>query len=136
MSDSDVEKAMQALRDFGNYFQCQQEILRKLAMTALQLKDSKRLNKIYPLLDSIRTCGHSADLLIKQGLITEDFILSRAFLERLVNACYLLVCDTKDFDDYIEFSMQKVQRSLDTRRGAFEAIGKEVPAMDSHPCQS
>jgi len=130
MSQNEAEKTMQSLRDFGGYYQGQLDILRQLTMAALPLKNGERLNGIYPLLDSINTSGYSTDMLIRSGLITEAFILARAFLERLVNACYLLVCDRSAFDDYIEFSMQKVQRSFDTRRTAYEAIGKEVPGVD------
>lgn len=130
MDQNDAEKTLQSLRYFCHYYQGQLNILRKLTMAALPLKNGERLNGLYPLLDSINTSGHSTDMLIRSGLITEAFILARAFLERLVNACYLLVCERNAFDDYIEFSMQKVQRSFDTRRTAYEAIGKEVPGLD------
>lgn len=130
MASSISEKTISKLRDFDTFFINQQDILCELGKLSFNSKSKKRLNTIYPLIDSIRTSAHSVTILIRKGLMTESFILGRAFLERLVNACYLLVCEKNEFDDYVEFSMQKVQRSLETRKTAFEAIGKEVDAPD------
>lgn len=130
MNSTDSRKILDELRAFDNFFQNQQQVLADFANLSLETKSDNRLSSIYPLIDSIRTSAHSITPLIRGGLITESYILARAYLERLVNACYLLVCEKNQFDDYIEFSMQKVQRSLITRKSAYEAIGKEVDAPD------
>lgn len=124
------EKQLDEMRAFDTFFQNQQSILAGLATLSLALNKDSRLNSIYPLIDSIQTSAHAISALLRQGLITESYILSRAYLERIVNACYLLVCDQSAFDNYVEYSMQKVQRATGTRRMAYAAIGKEIVTPD------
>jgi len=130
MSGKVSENILAELRDFDRYFMNQQDVLADFAKMSFEIKSRNRLNTIYPLIDSIRTSAHAVTPLLRQGLMTESYILGRAYLERLVNCCYLLVCDQGQFDDYVEFSMQKVQRSLETRTMAYAAIGKETRAPD------
>lgn len=130
MTASDTEKTLAELRDFDAFFHRQQDVLGAFAKLSFEANSENRLKSIYPLIDSIRTSAHATIPLLRQGLITESYILGRAYLERLVNACYLLVCDTEQFSDYIEFSMQKIQRSFETRKMAYAAIDKEVDVPD------
>ena len=90
----------------------------------------KRLSAMYPLLKSLVTSGQSITILIRNECISESYILSRAFLERIVNICYLMICDEKDFDDYVDFSKQKVIRSLHTKKKAYENVERIVPLPD------
>jgi len=43
----------------------------------------------------------------------ECIVLARAFLEKIINFCYLQVCDQEDYDKYISYTVQKSYRKLD-----------------------
>lgn len=43
----------------------------------------------------------------------EMIILSRGYIEKLINYCYLTVCDEKEYQNYIKHSIQKSYRKLD-----------------------
>lgn len=122
--------ALNALRMFDDFFQLQLSTLKELAKRSIKENNKKRINQIYPLVDSLLTSGNSIIFLVRHGLMTEGYIIARAFLERLVNACYLLTCEQKEFDDYVDFSMQKVYRSIQTKKDAYEKIGQIIPVPD------
>lgn len=121
---------MESLRKFDSFFVSQLGLISQLSQKSLEEKSEKRINQIFPLIGSLSTAGDSILHSVRYGLMTEAFIVARAFLERLVNACYLLVCDEKEFKDYVDYSMQKVYRSLLTKRKAYENIGHDVPVPD------
>jgi len=90
----------------------------------------KRLNTMYSLLKDLVASGRSVTFLVRNHFISESYIVARAFLERIVNICYLMICNEKDFDDYVDFSKQKVIRSLHTKKEAYEKIKRIVPLPD------
>jgi hypothetical protein len=44
---------------------------------------------------------------------SDAVILSRAFIEKIINFCYLLVCDKNEFDSFFKHTVQKSYRKLD-----------------------
>jgi len=127
LSDTD---RIEVLTAFDQFFQAQLDALAQLAEIALKESNKKRINGLYPLLDSLLTSGTSIRFLIRHGLMTEAYIIARAYIERLVNVCYLIVCEQAQFEDYTHFSMQKVHRSVHSKRKAYENIGQIIPVPD------
>jgi hypothetical protein len=66
----------------------------------------------------LASCCNNASAIAMLGqkesyFCNEAFILARAFVERLVNFCYLLVCDKPEYQSFLKFSLQKGYRKLD-----------------------
>jgi len=94
------------------YFLDQLSILQKLENKCEKLDASDRILSLSPLLFSLSTAGKSFALLSEKLLITESFIIARAFLERITNLCYFLICDDKEYKNFLSYSRQKAFRSL------------------------
>jgi hypothetical protein len=45
----------------------------------------------------------------------ECYILARAFIEKIINYCYLLVCDDAEHSRFIKHTIQKSYRKLDRK---------------------
>ena len=45
-------------------------------------------------------------------MLNESTMLTRALLERLVNFCYLMVCEEDEYEKYKAYSLQKSYRKL------------------------
>ena len=43
----------------------------------------------------------------------ECYILARAFIEKIINYCYLLVCDDDEYQRFFKYTIQKSFRKLD-----------------------
>lgn len=71
-----------------------------------------RIASLYPLLFSIHSTGLSISLLARHGCLNECFMLARAFLERLINYIYLLICDEEEYLRYLAHTKQKGFRVL------------------------
>ncbi|MFA4919023.1 MAG: DUF5677 domain-containing protein [Thermodesulfovibrionales bacterium] len=121
---------LDVLRSLDDFFQKQLSLAKELSRASSSTNSKQRINELYPLFDSLQTSGNSIILLTRSGFMTESYIIARAFLERIVNLCYLIVCENKVFEDYIDFSMQKVYRSLHSHRKAFENMGEIVTVPD------
>ncbi|MFC5703212.1 DUF5677 domain-containing protein [Cohnella faecalis] len=52
-------------------------------------------------------------ILARQDLVNDFYMLSRGFVERLVNFCYLLVCDESKYKVFMLHTSQKAYRKLD-----------------------
>jgi len=50
-----------------------------------------------------------------KDMLNESTMLTRALLERLINYCYLMVCDEEEYEKYKAYSLQKTYRKLDRR---------------------
>jgi DNA-binding transcriptional regulator/RsmH inhibitor MraZ len=48
-----------------------------------------------------------------QYFLSECTILGRAFIEKIINFCYLLVCDNDEFERFMKYTVQKSYRKLD-----------------------
>jgi len=71
-----------------------------------------RIASLYPLLFSIHSTALSISILARHGCLNECFMLARAFLERLINYVYLLVCDESEYSKYLAHTKQKGFRKL------------------------
>ncbi len=69
---------------FDRFFQKQLNLIEELAHIIGEENSNLRINQLYPLFDSLLTSGNSLIFLIRHGLVTESYIIARAFLERLV----------------------------------------------------
>jgi hypothetical protein len=106
------------------------DLLKELAKRTLEDKNKTRISQIFPVLTGVNSCGVSLCFNIRNGLLTEAFIIARAFLERIVNVSYLMICEQSQFEDFIHFSMQKVQRSMHAKQKAYKNIGHIIPVPD------
>ncbi len=64
----------------------------------------------------------------------ECYILARAFIEKVINYCYLLVCDDEEHSRFIKHTIQKSYRKLDRKIvvGENELGLKHSPISDSN----
>lgn len=51
----------------------------------------------------------------KEDMLNETTMLTRALLERLINFCYIIVCNEDEFQKYKSYSLQKAYRKLDRK---------------------
>ncbi len=93
------------------YFEKQNTLMSELSEFVLHEVKVGRPYKVYPLLVSIFTAGKSISLLIDQNLILEVFIMFRAFVERSINLCYLLLCKNNELENFIDYGLQKGYRT-------------------------
>lgn len=85
--------------------------------------NSDRLSDLFPLLVGIVTAGKSIILVTNGRLATEAFILSRAFLERSINFCYLMSCNDKELQDFIDYALQKGFRATNAKKKTATYLG-------------
>ena len=91
-----------------NFFMNQSILLREI--TSKKLLD--RSDRIRPLLMSIPFTCKGISILARDGLLNESTMLFRALLEKVINACYLLICDEEDINQYFLYTPQKAIRRL------------------------
>jgi hypothetical protein len=79
-----------------------------------QHKLDQRTEQIKVLLGSCcQTASAIAKLSDNPGFfLAECIILARAFMEKIINFCYLLVCDSDEFERFIKHTVQKSYRKL------------------------
>lgn len=82
----------------------------------------ERVYEIYPLVAGVVTAGRSITILAEQKLVAEVFVLFRAFLERCLNLCYLVICDRTELQNYIDYSLQKGYRSALSKAKTAEIV--------------
>jgi hypothetical protein len=82
-----------------------------LAATA-QAPLGERADVLFPLLTACANTGRALSTLARAGFLNEVIMLSRAFVERMVTAGYLAVCDREEVDQYIAYTRQKAYRKL------------------------
>lgn len=88
-------------------------LLRAAAKSGLSGRGSDTI----PLLLALSDTAVCIDLLARSGAWNDMTILARAFVERAVNACYLLVCDEMELQGYFQHAKQKAFRLLDRKIG-------------------
>ncbi len=110
-----------------HYFDQQLSLLKKLVNILIGEKKPTRANYLWTLLFNTGSSGAATLLLSQKGLYNESIIISRCFLERAINFTYLLVCDEEEYENFIDYSKQKVIRSLYTKQRAYKHIKLEIP---------
>ena len=112
------------------YLALQLNLLKEFVKSSTNELEVGRFKNITMLLFSIGSNGTAILNLITRDLFTESYVLARVFLETSVNVCYLSVCDEKEYDNFIDWSKQKIIRSLDSKRKAYKCINNEIPIPD------
>ncbi len=97
---------------FINYLLAQSSILKGAALTTFQNKRTKELKIV---LGSITQTATALAILSKNNLSNEATMLARSVVEKVINYCFLLVCDKEDYQDYMKYSLQKIYRKLDRK---------------------
>ena len=129
------EKMLADLRAFDDYFQKQLNLIEQLSKLAVGSKDSKDVKSVYPLFGSLVSAAHSIIFMTRSGLMTESYIIARTYLERMVNTCYLIVCDNDEREEYLNFSIQKIQDGLISRKKAYQSLvnAADIPMLSNIP---
>ncbi|MGA2333061.1 MAG: DUF5677 domain-containing protein [Syntrophales bacterium] len=121
------------LKIFEEYFIFQFQLLHELIDKIDKKGRPGRLNYLGVLLFSIISNAKSIVNLIGGGFIPEAYIISRSYFEKCVNFCYLNVCDEREYENYVDWSHQKIIRALYTKQKAYKNIGHNVPLPDILP---
>ncbi len=82
---------------------------------------NERTSMLRPLIEGVRSNCLALSYLAKGGFLNESYMVARAFVERVINACYLLVCDEDELEAYLQYSHQK----------GFRTLSRQVSAGDS-----
>jgi len=107
----------------SEYFGKQVDLFEEISVLVRSGKDDKRLNALYPLMFVSIHSARSMLLLCKTEYITEVFILTRAFIERAINFCYLILCDIKELDNFMDYTMQKGYRATCSKADTAKLLG-------------
>jgi hypothetical protein len=94
-----------------SYLQLENDLVRKV----LTLDIGSKLSQIKILL---ATCSNTAQAIVQlshnsEYFFSEMIVLSRAFVEKSINFCYLAICDESEYDNYLKYTIQKSYRKLD-----------------------
>lgn len=135
MTAHDQEKTLADLRAFDEYYQKQLSLIEQLSKLAVGSKESKHVKSVYPLFGSLVSAAHSIIFMTRSGLMTESYIIAKTYLERVVNTCYLIVCDNDDREEYISHSIQKIQDALTSRKKVYESLADRaaIPMLSNIP---
>lgn len=79
----------------------------------LRESDLPRVSLLHPLVISMLEDAISIRLIGNDVRTNQTYVIARALVERYTNYCYLLLCDDKEFTDYVDYSLNKAGRRLD-----------------------
>lgn len=96
---------------FG-FYEDQLAVLGEIEQVCGSNEDLERISTLHPLLFALCDTAHAVLTLSLHQYLNETFMLARAFLECLINYCYLLVCDQSEYDRFIAHTRQKGFRAL------------------------
>lgn len=72
-----------------------------------------RVSRLYALFSALIEDAISIRLLGRDARLNQAYIISRALLERATNFCFLQLCTDAKFDDYLDYTLNKVGRRFD-----------------------
>lgn len=72
-----------------------------------------RVTRLHPLVICMLEDAISIRLLGNDSRTNQTYVIARALVERCTNYCYLLLCDDREFTDYIDYSLNKAGRRID-----------------------
>jgi hypothetical protein len=117
----DTDKASKAFGDdditnkMRNYFLIECDIVYNVFKKARTL-DKRSSEVIVLLASSCQTASAIAKLSEHPDyFLGECYILARAFIEKIINYCYLQVCDDDEYNRFIKHTIQKSYRKLDRK---------------------
>jgi hypothetical protein len=116
-----------------NYFAKQIDLFEEFSETYFGEKHSNKLHELVPLVYGIITSGKAIKLLFDARLANKIFIISRSFLEKCINLCYLMVCSKDEFQNYIYYSLQKGYRAICSKQKSASLLG--IEAKDIEPSE-
>ena len=91
----------------------------KLLKGLISIKLQNRATKLKTLIAAIGQTAESIAILGVKGYSNDCIMLCRAFIERLINCCYLLVCDEDEFKNFklhfVQKRFRKLNRSIEVR---------------------
>ena len=79
----------------------------------LRQSDLPRVARLHPLVMSMLEDAISIRLLGNDSRTNQTYVIARALVERCTNYCYLLLCDEREFTDYVDYSLNKAGRRID-----------------------
>jgi hypothetical protein len=91
------------------------------SVNAINESHIPRVARLFSLYSVVIEDAISIRILCENARINQAFIISRALLERITNFCFLQLCTTSEYSDYVDYSLNKAGRSLDR---SIEANGK------------
>lgn len=114
--------------EFYEFFVKENDLLRRLIEHQHNelghLKDT-RLDQLYLLLASIYSCSSAILTLLKNlAFLNDCYMLSRAFLERIINYLYLLSCGEEEFHKFVMYNKYRQVRSFDCELKAGQYTAK------------
>lgn len=112
---------------YEDYLLSQVDLLRKLLDSS---NTSERLQTLDMLGAQIAMFSGGMVILSRHGHFSEIYVLARSILDSSVNLCYLLACDTAEYERYIDFSKRNILRGYETKSRAFKSIDKILHAPD------
>ena len=113
---------------FIDYLQAQSSIL--MGATSQLFKDS-RTKELKIVLGSITQTATSIAILSRHSFSNEATMLARSFIAKAVNFCYLMVCSEEEYQNYVQYSRQKMFRKLDRKiELGGERIGFSIAGKD------
>lgn len=71
-----------------------------------------RISDIHPIYSSIIEDAISVRILGADGRLNQSYIIARAFLERLINYCFLQISSQEEYGNFIDYSDNKAGRRL------------------------
>ena len=81
----------------------------------------ERVSKLHPLFVAVIEDAISIRLLCSDARLNQAYIVSRELLERATNYCFLQICSEEQYNDYLDYSLNKAGRRVDR---AIEENGK------------
>lgn len=99
--------------------------IERLVSATSHVRDSGsvRVSRLYALYSSIIEDAISIRILGEHARLNQAYIISRALLERLSNFCFLQLCTDEEFEDYVDYTLNKAVRR---QNRTIEANGKTV----------
>jgi hypothetical protein len=96
------------------------------------LRDSPlaRVSRLHALFVAIIEDAISIRLLGDASRLNQAYIISRALLERLTNFCFLQLCQDTEFEDYLDYTLNKVGRRMDRSVEASGQIKARISLKD------
>jgi hypothetical protein len=119
------------LNAFEKYFITQLQLLKELIESIKKSDMPDRLDCLGQLLVSLISNGEAVKILLHGAYVPEAYIIARAFLEKCVNFCYLNICEQCEYDNYLDWTQQKIIRTIYTKQKTFKNVGSDLfPSPD------
>lgn len=115
ISNSELKFGSQEVSEIFNQFLLTQTIILKSVL------DTKLIKKAKEIVIILASACNTSTAIIELGKKTDYFynetvMLSRAFIEKIINFCYLMICDSDEYEKFILHALYKSYQNLDRER--------------------